>query len=280
LAERTLEKVARLSEEDPTNSNLALAVAQNQLFLKRYPEAIETLERAARRAKTDHDREELRQALGDSIVAWVNSLKEPTVSGISDRLRILRMLQSALEYAPDNPRVLNLVADQVLAAIDEENEQVVAVREALINGSSTGIAHFIRGTAALLRDDLESATRSLKLASDHMPRSGAILNNLAVALAARDDADLEQALKISDSAIKQTPDPTPYYYETRGQILCRLGRYLDAIPDLERALPVQSLAPDVHRSLAICYENIGEQELSRLHREKADTLSPPESATE
>jgi tetratricopeptide (TPR) repeat protein len=186
------------------------------------------------------------------------------------------MLQSALEYAPNNPRVLTLVADQVLAAMNEDDDQLVAVREALINGSSAGIAHFIRGTAALLRDDVDSATTSLKLAAEHMPQSSAILNNLAVALAARDDGDLEQALKISDSAIKQSASPTPYYYETRGQILFRLGRYLDAIPDLERALPIESLAPGAHRSLAICYKNVGEPELSLLHQERADSSARTE----
>ena len=274
LAVRTLETVAKMSEEDPTNSNLALAVAQNQLFLKRYPEAVKTLERATPRAKSIEDRERLKQAIGDSIVAWVNSLQEPSAGGINERLRVLRMLQSALEHAPSNPRVLTLVADQVLAAMDEDNQEVADLRDALINGSSAGIAHFIRGTAALLRDNLDSATSSLTIAAEHMPHSSAILNNLAVALASRDDADLEQALKVSSSAIKQTASPTPYYYETRGQILFRLGRYLDAIPDLERALIVPSLAREAHKSLAVCYENIGEPELSRLHREKADVLSP------
>ena len=181
LAEKTLEKVARMSKEDPTNSNLALAVAQNQLFLKRYAEGVETLERALHRASSDETREQLNQALGDSIVAWVNELSEPAPEGIHERLRILRMLQSALQYAPNNPRVLTLVADQVLAAMDENDEEVAAVREALINGSSAGIAHFIRGTAALLRDEVDSATTSLRLAAEHMPQSGAILNNLAVA---------------------------------------------------------------------------------------------------
>ena len=90
LAERTLETVARMSEEDPTNSGLALSVAQNQLFLKRFPEAVETLERAAGRAKSAEEREQLRHAIGDSIVAWVNSLQEPSAGGLNERLRILR----------------------------------------------------------------------------------------------------------------------------------------------------------------------------------------------
>jgi tetratricopeptide (TPR) repeat protein len=280
LAKRTLEAVAQLSEEDPTNSVLALAVAQNQLFLKRYTEAVGTLERAVRRAKTDEQRGKLSQAIGDAMVAWVSTLDEPPNKSVSDRLRMLKMLQVALEHAPNNPRVLTMVADQVLATMNEDDEQVRAVREALIQGSSVGIAHFIRGTAALMKDDIESAATSLKLAAEHMPHSGAILNNLAVALSVRDDSDLEQALKISESAIKQTKNPTPHFFETRGQILYRLGRYIDAIPDLERALAAKELAVGAHQALAECYAEIGEEELSRLHREAAGDLAEKSSPEE
>jgi tetratricopeptide (TPR) repeat protein len=280
MAKRTLESVAKLSEEDPTNSRLALAVAQNQLFIKRYSEAVRTLDRAIRRAKTDQERDQLNQAIGDAMVAWVSSLEESPNKSVSDRLRILKMLQVALEHAPNNPRVLTVVADQVLATMNEDDNQVRAVRAALIQGSSAGIAHFIRGTAALMKDDLDSATTSLQLAAEHMPHSGAILNNLAVALSVRDDSDLEQALKISESAIKQTKNPTPHFFETRGQILYRLGRYIDAIPDLERALAVEQLAVGAHEVLADCYAEIGEQELSRLHREAAGDLAGESTSEE
>jgi tetratricopeptide (TPR) repeat protein len=280
LADRTLEKVTRLYQENPTNVSLALAVAQNQLFLKRYPEALETLHLGVRRAKTDEGRTQLNQAIGDAIVAWVNSLPVSSSGRIDHQLRVLRMLEVALKHAPNNPRVLTLVADHVLTAMDQDDAEVVAVRQALIDGTSAGIAHFIRGTAALLRDDIDSATTSLQLAAEHMPHSAAILNNLAVALTARDDSKLEQALKISESAIKYSDRPTPYYYETRGQILFRLGRYFDAIPDFERALRIPALAPAAHESLAECYRQIGDGELSRLHSQEAEALAKTTATTE
>ena len=201
MAERALSEVDRMSEEDPTNGVLALAVAQNQLFLQRYADSVRTLDRAAKRVADPKMRTQLRQAIGDTIAAWIGHLEKNPGRGKADRMRILKMLQSALQYAPNNPRVLTLVADQVLATADEDDEQIAAVREALISGSSTGIAHFIRGTAALMKNDIESATMSLKLAAQHMPRSGAILNNLAVALTIQDGADLEKALRISETAI-------------------------------------------------------------------------------
>ena len=265
-AEITLEEVSRMSEEDPTNAILALAVAQNQLFLKRYTEAIRTLDRAVQRSKTNEDKIRLNQAMGDAIVAWVSFIEESPDRTLQERLRILKMLQTALEYAPNNPRVLTLVADQVLATLDQDNEEVQTLRLSLVRGSSPGISHFVQGTAALMKDNVDDAMMHLKIASELMPRSGAILNNLAVAITTRPGGDLEQALKISNTAIQQTPQPTAHFYETRGQILFRMKRFLDAIPDLERALAVPELAANAHETVAECYEQLGKVELAKQHR--------------
>lgn len=268
-AVRTLEKVNEMLDEDPTNSTLALAVAQNQLFLKRYPEAVRTLDKSVRRAKTNEDKIRLNQAIGDAIVAWVSFIEESPNNSKQERLRILKMLETALKYAPNNPRVLTLLADQVLGTINEQDAQIKSLRQALIDGSSPGISHFIQGTAALMKDEVDTATRHLKMAAELMPRSGAILNNLAVAITTNDNGNLDQALKISNTAIKQTPAATPHFFETRGQILYRLERFQDAIPDLERALEVPALKPAAHKALAECYAKIGEAELARLHAEAA-----------
>ena len=279
-AEQALETVAKLSIEDPTNSILALAVAQNQLFLKRYGEAVRTLERAVKRAKIPEDQQKLSLAMGDAIVAWVGFIEESPQHSDKDRQRVLRMLQVALKYAPNNPRVLTLVADQVLATMDEKDEQTRALRNALVSGTSPGIAHFIRGTAALMKGDLQRAEQSLQLAEKELPRSGAILNNLAVAMSMTDEPKLELALKMSNKAIELTPGASPHFYETRGQILVRLERHTDAIADLEKALSVKSLASKAHEALAICYEKIGDSELAEAHREAIQEKTGVENADE
>lgn len=268
-AQSTLATMRSMLADDPTNGTLVIAVVQNQLFLKQYTSAVDLLDQSIPRVRTEKAQLQLRQAMGDAIVAWVNSIEEAEVESKTERLRVLRLLEIALRYAPHNARVLQMVSDHVLATVNEEDEEIVALRRALIGGSSSGIAHFIRGTAALMKDDVQSATVELKLAAEHLPHSAAILNNLAVALSRKGDEHLEQALKISEESIRQAPVVTPYFYETRGQILFRLGRHMDAIPDLERALPEPAIADGAHRSLAVCYEKIGQHELGRLHREAA-----------
>ncbi len=269
IADQTLRVVSQKWKEEPKNVAVSLAVAQNQLFLARHSDAVETIETAIGRAETSQEKQILHTAMGDAIVAWVGFIEQSPTKTLKDRLRSLKMLQLALQYAPSNPRVVTLVVDRVLATVSDDHEQVVALREALVKGTSPGIAHFIEGTAAMMNGDAEKGGNHLQMAAKLMPNSGAILNNLAVAMSTRENPDLEQALKLSETAIQQTPGATPHFFDTRGQILFQMKRYSDAIPDLERALVVASLASSAHKSLAVCYQQIGENEIAQKHREAA-----------
>ncbi|EMI56593.1 hypothetical protein [Rhodopirellula sallentina] len=272
LANTTLERLSKRHEEEPANPGLALGVSQAHVFLDQHDQAVRTLADSIDRMKKPEHRQALRQAMGDTLAAWINKIESEPNETATDQLRILKMLQVALQYAPNNPRVLTLVANQVLQTIESDEEEVISIRNALVKGSSPGIAHFVRGTAALVQGRTETAEKHLKLASSHLPNSAAILNNLAVALSQREDGDLEHALQLSEQAIATVDRPGPYFYETRGQILYRMERYLDAIPDLERALAADALAANAHQTLANCYAEIDEPELSQDHQEAADRL--------
>jgi predicted Zn-dependent protease len=265
-AETTLEKVQQLFAEEPANPQLAMANVQALLFLEKYADAVRLLNESIGRMKTKEHQAGLQQAMGETIVVWINKIESEPNETAEERLRVLKMLQVALQYAPNNPRVLSLVADQVLKTLESDDKELAKVRAALVKGSSPGIANFIRGTAALLKDDADKATLHLKLAAEHLPHSSAILNNLAVAMAKKKDGDLEQALQISEKAIESVSEPNAYFYETRGQILTKLGKHLEAIPDLERALAEESLADAAHESLAVCFEALGDDELAQEHR--------------
>ncbi|MEM1228676.1 MAG: tetratricopeptide repeat protein [Planctomycetota bacterium] len=266
MAELTLERVDQLFEEEPANPILALAVVQNQLFLKRFQEAVASLNQSIGRMKTDEHRKQLQQAMGDTIVAWIQHIEEQANETATERLRVLKMLQLALQYAPQNPRVLTLVADQILRTIESDDDAVIAVRNALVRGTSPGIAHFVRGTTYLIKENPEKASLHLKLAAELLPNSSAILNNLAVALSAKEEPDLESALKMVEQAIAQTAKPGAYFYDTRGQIHFQMKNYMKAIPDFERALTNESLSATAHDRLAVCYDELGEPGLAEEHR--------------
>ena len=100
-----------------------------------------------------------------------------------------------------------------------------------------------------------------------------IRDSLAVALASREEPDLEKALKVSNQAIAMTPTITPHFYETRGQILYMDKQYLKAIPDLTRAPKLKSLAPKAHQSLSECYKSLGKDDLAKHHAEAAEKIT-------
>src|SRR6056297_1023638 len=279
LGLQTLDHVGKLLDDDPTNTVLALAVAQTQLFADRHMDAIQTIKRAVDRAKTPDEQTRARQAMGEAIVAWIMHLEKTTNDSPESQIDLMRKLQVAVNFAPDNPRVLTLVTDKVLSTAQSDHPQVKALQKTLVEGSSPGISHFIMGTGALMRGNNDTALKHLRMAADLLPQSAAILNNLAVAMTARGDENLEDALKLIDRAIDQTsPNTTPHFYETRGQILFRLGRHEKAIPDLLRSLPVESLKLNAHRALATCYEEIGMDEIAEGHRETVKTMEEEEAA--
>lgn len=280
FALRALERVEEMKKDDPANAILAMRIAQNQIFLDRHSDAIRTLRRGIDIARTSEDRRMLTQGLGDAIVAYVNYIEKTPTNTVQDRLRVLNMLAVAVQIAPNNPRVIGVVADHVLNSLDETDTEITSVRTALVSGSPTGIAHFIKGTAALMKGDQESAELHLELAVEQMPRSGAIMNNLAVALAQKQPPELERALKVANAAIENVPTPTPHFYETRGQILYLLGRFRESISDLERALREPALAVKAHEMLAVCYDKVGDAELAADHRLAAQQTKQDNEASQ
>ena len=87
-----------------------------------------------------------------------------------------------------------------------------------------------------------------------------VLNNLAVAIASDAKGDLNQAVNFSNEACAQMQHP--YLFETRGQILFKMGRYQECILDLEKGLAAQELAKAIYPSLVVAYDKIGNSKLS------------------
>ena len=92
------------------------------------------------------------------------------------------------------------------------------------------------------------------------------LNNLAYALSQREDADLPRALQLANAAV-DTSEGNLYVLETRGQILLKMGRWKEAISDLEAALAEIELRPQVREALALAYDEVGRPELAARHRD-------------
>lgn len=123
----------------------------------------------------------------------------------------------------------------------------------------------VLGTAAALESDWPTAQTMLEQALNGNDHNPVAWNNLAFVMLKR-GKDYDQALIASNSAIDSKP--TNFHFrETRGQILVKLKRWKDAIPDLEFALNGIPESHDIHAALAEAYAAIGDKTLAKAHQQ-------------
>ncbi|MEM8734714.1 MAG: hypothetical protein AAGG44_10855 [Planctomycetota bacterium] len=242
-----------------------ILTAKMLVYLEYEERAKNLLLQGLKRRPTGEDRAKLMRATADAYVILADKeyKADSSARGLMKRMEYLK---TAVSADPASPAVIQAVMQASLDAANSGEKQIKILREAIVQGVSSDAAHFILGTTALIRGEVEESKEQLALAAETMPGLPGVLNNLAYAMCQEDDADLEQALQFSQAALQQTPG-NAYVLETRGQILFRLERYREAIPDLEAALEIKDLRKLVRPSLALAYEKIGRPAIAKRHRD-------------
>jgi tetratricopeptide (TPR) repeat protein len=234
-------------------------------FLERFPEAVAVLEDG-----WNATREPLyRAALAGAYAAWADVVARDPKAGVGQRLRLI---ERGLTCDPANPALL----DRLMAATRTDGPGGDEARAALRNMAATGVApgtaHFALGLDAWQRGREDEARLHWERALQLAPQVGAVANNLAWLLARSKTPDLPRALELANRAVEQSPN-NPGFRDTRGRVLARLGRWKEALPDLETAVAAAPRDADLHGVLAETYRHLGSpgmaEEHERLAREKA-----------
>lgn len=124
------------------------------------------------------------------------------------------------------------------------------------------------GTVAATLGDQQQAIDYLHRATQKDPKNSIALNNYAYLVSQQPNGDLSTAFAAVNQALAIKPDESRYL-ETRGQVLIRLGRWREAVADLEQAANSLPESRDIHLSLAKAYDALGNADLARVHREHA-----------
>jgi tetratricopeptide (TPR) repeat protein len=124
------------------------------------------------------------------------------------------------------------------------------------------------GTAAAEAGNFDQAKTYLLEAVTKDAKNAIAWNNYAFIATQGEKPDYEEALKAVNKALELIPEEF-HFRETRGQILVNLGKWKEAIPDLEFAVNGMPTSPEIHLALAKAYEATGEEQLARLHRQQA-----------
>ena len=194
--------------------------------------------------------------------------------------RRIELLQIALDNdsnsMPAMKRLLKFGEEQgaspeTLAEVNDYLETVIS------SGNANAVVHLAYGTKAWESGKREIARVHLKRAYELDRRIAAVANNLAWTLAFDEPIDLNGALELIDSVISMNPQidaSNAVFWDTRGQILGKLGRWNECQEDLVSALPFLKKNPLLHRTLADSYDKStpAQPSLAAKHRKIAGDL--------
>jgi tetratricopeptide (TPR) repeat protein len=251
--------------EDRESVAHRLALVDVILGDRDYDTAIRVLEEGRR---INPDDELLRKNLADAFVLRFRSLPPGTDPGVQ-----ISLLEQALKVDPEcalaMQHLINLGAGSSKESVRGLLEDLIAL------GNSAPLAHFALGVMEWEEQDSQTKDNAiwhLERAYKLDPDLAVVGNNLAWLLAHdEENPQLDRALALINSVLESRPDQLSYV-ETRGQIYVRLGRWNEAIDDLERALPKYNYTVEIHDSLAKAYENLGQESLAQKHRNVSANL--------
>jgi tetratricopeptide (TPR) repeat protein len=168
----------------------------------------------------------------------------------------------------DNPHLLQRQVGQLYRQRDRIPVAAEVIERVARSPRTQGAILEAAGTAAAAEGNLEQARTYLEEAVGKDPTNSIAWNNYGYILTQLPNPDLDKALAAVNKALEVTPDEF-HFRETRGQILVRLGKWREAIGDLEYAVNGMPTSREIHEALATAYEGIGDKQLARIHRDQA-----------
>ena len=269
-AAKHFEAKVRTAPAKTNTTPLRLNWADALILLGDYPGAVEVLVTGLQ-LTSDPD---LRPALARVCYAWSGALAKDATATPTKRLEVI---QRGLEVMPENLdllRELALLSDTPGAAGDLARQRV---KELLQGGRHAALLQFCLGSVARQRGDLAAARRYLEAAHKAAPELPEVANDLAAVMAEEANPDLEAALALVDSLLKEQPT-NPFARQTRGLILLRKDRPEEAMLNLEYALPQLADQAKAREALAKIYAKLGLADLAAEHRRRATTEGVPGKA--
>lgn len=264
---RTLQSYLR---KQPQNLVIRIRCASLLGLLDRTSDAVSTLRDGLVYASTDGQQRLLKRLLVDAILARVAAISYGDASA-NDLVMRFGMLDDAQRMDESGSKTHEAIIKTLEASMAFYTPEVIEARSRILENLPPDIARFVEGTAALQSGNIQEGKQLLDADIEKDAKSPGLLNNLAHAILIEESPDFEKALTYSNAAVKVLPNH-PYLRETRGQILFRMGRYHEAMADLELALEAEELRAGIRVNLASTYENIGMPEKAAeqraLHRQE------------
>jgi tetratricopeptide (TPR) repeat protein len=194
-------------------------------------------------------------AIADICASWADTISPTQKGGAAARLQLIQ------KGLANQPRHLGLQLLLVQATHTPDDTGATAKQlldDAMANTTGEAAAwwHFVLWTDARIRGDMPIARQHLQTAYQLAPQIPQIVNDMAMDLSTGNHDDLERSLKLIQSLLDKYPNQSGFR-DTRGQILAKLGRYAEAVPDLEFSLPRLGNPVASQQILQKCYTALG-----------------------
>ena len=242
---------------DPTNLAIRLELAKALVFVEEFSSGAELL----LAADAGSNNAVIRQALSRVYATWSQSLSPD--QGLTEFQ--FDLIAKSLQFDPQNQlaydqiiRFLNLPAGPDLERLRE------LLRTMLAAGHQPALVHLCMGLDQSFHGNSKGALGHLQIAHQLNPQMAVIANNLAWQIAFSPQGDLEKALTLCEQALAQAPE-YPEIRETRGQILVMLGRWAEAVADLESVIGNFSSNVQTRSALIAAYQGLGMQDMAEKH---------------
>jgi tetratricopeptide (TPR) repeat protein len=207
--------------------------------------------------------------LAEIYVLWEDELARNGKASVGDHVTLL---ERGLKHNTSNLALLGRFA-AILETSGPESERVRSALQAeLVSGKATAGVHFVLGLDAYARRKEDEARTHWEQAFRLDPDMAPVANNLAWVLAHSDKPDLNRALELANRTIERQPK-AKHFHGTRGFILMKLGRWKEALTDLEEELVGSPDSADLHLALAEVYDHLGAAELANQHRARVQVKS-------
>lgn len=220
-------------------------------------------------ARSDRDDNPYPKLLAKMHVAVYDALAAREGTSIEERLLHLR---AALGYVENyQPAMIRLIQYVSLEG-DVGNQIVSDLHRMIAEGRMPATAHFALGTRAWKNHNADDALWHMQQAYEIDPSLGYVGNNLAWILSEKDPPEFERSLEIINGVLEKQPS-VPTFRDTRGRILAKMGRWREALSDLEFALPHMQVNVNLHRVLAEVYSRLGRARFAREHERIVEQLT-------
>ena len=199
--------------------------------------------------------------------AWV-------YKSIGDDGAAIRAAMTSLDHKPGRSIQANL--GDLFRELSHNDKAEIVYDSILAQDESIGRLDwrivFARGAARERLGRWNEAEADLQYALRLAPNRPEIMNYLGYSWVDRGQ-NIEQAFRLIRKAVEQRPD-AGYIIDSLGWAYYRLGRYEDAVIQLERAVELEPADPEINDHLGDAYWRIGAYDRARYQWEKVPDLAP------